>query len=102
MLTSSNSSSGTPFFFAGGRPTVTIFVSRSNSPRLPCQLTLPTCPIRPVGDHRFSGNEQASNRGGALQRQTHYLGRIDDPRVHHVDIGAGSRVKSVTGITLLQ
>src|ERR1700730_5858418 len=58
--------------------------------------------LRLLGDHRFSGDEQASDRGGALQRQTYDLGRIDDASLHHVDIGAVLRVEAVVGLALLQ
>src|SRR5712671_2371408 len=58
--------------------------------------------LRLLGDHRLSGDEQAGDRGRALQRQTYDLGRIDDASLHHVDIGAALRVETMVGLALLQ
>src|SRR5258705_5053463 len=58
--------------------------------------------LRLLGDHRLSGDEEAGDRGCALQRQTYDLGRIDDASLYHVDIGAALRVEAVIGLALLQ
>src|SRR5271169_5739018 len=58
--------------------------------------------LRLLGDHGLSGDEQAGDRGCALQRQTYNLGRIYDACLHHVDIGAALRVEAVIGLALLQ
>src|SRR6266851_8808316 len=38
--------------------------------------------LRHLGNHRLGGDEQARDRGGALQRLAHHLGRVDDALLH--------------------
>src|SRR5262245_36162009 len=47
-----------------------------------------------LGDHRFSSDEQASNRRRILQRRAHHLGRINDPVRHKVLKLTGLRVEA--------
>src|SRR6266568_2385340 len=58
--------------------------------------------LRLVGDHRLGGDKKARHRRRALQRQAHDLGRVDDARLDHVDIGAALRVIAVIGVALFQ
>src|SRR5258708_24625150 len=58
--------------------------------------------LRLLGHHRLGGDEQASDRGGILQRHPHHLGRIDDAGLHHVDIFALLGVEAVIGALLLE
>src|SRR6516225_368068 len=50
------------------------------------------------GDHRLGRDQEARHRGRVLQCQPHYLGRIDDAGLDHVDVVAGLRVKAAVEV----
>src|SRR5450830_469524 len=62
----------------------------------------PTVLLRPFGDYRFRGDQQAGDRGRVLQGATHDLGRVDDALAHHVDVVAGLGVVAKVVLVLLQ
>src|ERR1019366_2340468 len=62
----------------------------------------PTVLLRPFGDHRFRGDQQAGDRGRVLQGATHDLGRVDDALAHHVDVVARLGVVAEVVLVLLQ
>src|SRR2546427_662440 len=51
--------------------------------------------LRDVGDERFGREQQGRDRRGILQGDALDLGRVDDPRLHHVDILVGLGVEAV-------
>jgi hypothetical protein len=53
------------------------------------------------GDHHLGRDQQTRDRGGVLQRETHHLGRIDDPGIDQVHILQRLRVDAVVGISLV-
>lgn len=42
-----------------------------------------------IGDSNFGGKDHACNRPCILEANSHYLGRVDDPLLHEVFVGAG-------------
>jgi hypothetical protein len=53
------------------------------------------------GDHHLGRDQQTRDRGGVLQRETHHLGRIDDPGIDQVHILQRLRVDAAVGILLV-
>ena len=53
------------------------------------------------GDHHLGRDQQTRDRGGVLQRETHHLGRIDDPGIDQVHVLQRLRVDAAVGILLV-
>src|SRR5258706_104368 len=58
--------------------------------------------LRPLGDHRFGGDQQARDRGRILQRRPHDLGRVDDAGLDHVGVDAGLGVVAPVDVLLVE
>jgi len=54
------------------------------------------------GDHRLGRDQEARHRGRVLQGQPHYLGRIDDTGLDHVDVVAGLRIKAAVEVVSVE
>src|SRR5207248_11364099 len=52
--------------------------------------------LRLLDDHCLGGEEETGYRSGILQRGPGDLGRVDDPRLEHVDVLAGRGVEAVS------
>src|SRR3954454_3675200 len=57
--------------------------------------------LRPIGDHRLGGDQEAGDRGGVLQCNPHDLRRIDDAGGDHVLVLAGLRVIAEVRLVLV-
>src|SRR3984885_4261330 len=53
--------------------------------------------LRLLRDDRLGGEEQRRDRRRVLQRRAGDLGRVDDPGLEHVDVGAVGRVQALAG-----
>src|SRR6516165_1357102 len=65
------------------------------------RVALRNCFVTRLGDHRFGGDQQSSDRGSALQSSTHDLDRIDDALTKEIAEFAGLCVEAVgVGVVL--
>ena len=55
-----------------------------------------------LGDHRFSGDQQSRDRGGALQSGAHYFGWVNDALAQEIAEFTGLGVEAVGVDVLLE
>ena len=53
-----------------------------------------------LGHRNFGGEQQAGDRGGVLQRETHYLRGIDDAHLHQVAVLLGLGIEAEVALAL--